>query len=62
MPEPRRNRAREHRIEQEIVVDAYTSDERALGWYYYLRGRLAIVTVEPGRVRVHLPAKEDEPK
>ena len=24
----------------EIVVDAYTSDERAMGWYYYLKGNL----------------------
>ena len=37
---PRRNRRREQRIEQEIVVDAYTSEERAMGWYYYLEGKL----------------------
>lgn len=44
MPKPKRpalNRSREHRIEQEIVVDAYTSDERAIGWYYYLEEKLA---------------------
>jgi hypothetical protein len=40
MPKPRPNRAREHRIDQEIVVDAYTPEERAMGWYYYLEGRL----------------------
>jgi hypothetical protein len=34
------NRRRETRIEQEIVVDAYTSDERAMGWYYYLEQKL----------------------
>lgn len=34
------NRRREKRIENEIVVDAYTSDERALGWYYHLQGKL----------------------
>jgi hypothetical protein len=34
------NRTREHRIEQEIVVDAYTEDERALGWYYHLESKL----------------------
>lgn len=34
------NRARERRILNEIVVDAYTSDERTLGWYYYLEGKL----------------------
>jgi hypothetical protein len=24
----------------EIVVDAYNEEERAMGWYYYLEGRL----------------------
>lgn len=28
---------REHRISMEIVVDAYDSGERAMGWYYYLQ-------------------------
>ena len=37
---PALNRAREHRIEQEIVVDAYTSDERAIGWHCYLDDNL----------------------
>ena len=37
---PKRNRRREARIEQEVVVDAYTSEERAMGWYYYLQERL----------------------
>jgi len=37
---PKRNRQREARIDQEVVVDAYTSDERAMGWYYYLEGKL----------------------
>lgn len=44
MPEPKRpalSRIRERRIEQEIVVDAYTSDERALSWYYHLEEKLA---------------------
>lgn len=40
MTKQRLNRARERRIEQEIVVDAYTSDERAMGWYYYLEEKL----------------------
>jgi calcium binding protein len=34
------HRSREARIDQEVVVDAYTSDERAMGWYYYLEGKL----------------------
>lgn len=31
---------REHRIDYEIVVDAYNEDERALGWYYYLQNKI----------------------
>jgi len=38
--QPHRSPRRETRIDQEIVVDAYTSDERAMGWYYYLEGKL----------------------
>ena len=34
------NKARERRIEMEVVVDAYNSEERAMGWYYYLEERL----------------------
>ena len=47
MPKPKLNRTREHRIDEEIVVDAYTSDERALIWYYYLKDKLEL----PFRVR-----------
>ena len=32
--------ARERRIARDIVVDAYTENERAMGWYYYLEGAL----------------------
>ena len=32
--------AREHRIEMEIVVDAYGEEERAMGWYCYLQDQL----------------------
>ena len=35
-----RDEQREHRIEMEIVVDAYGEDERAMGWYYYLDDKL----------------------
>jgi hypothetical protein len=28
--------AREHRIDMEVVVDAYNQDERAIGWFHYL--------------------------
>jgi len=34
------NKARERRIEMEIVVDAYNAEERAMGWYYYLEETL----------------------
>jgi hypothetical protein len=43
MPNPKRpasNRARERRIEQEIVVDAYGPDERAIGWHCHLDDKL----------------------
>jgi hypothetical protein len=33
---------REDRIAYEAVVDAYNEDERAMGWYYYLEGRLHV--------------------
>ncbi|MEM0979620.1 MAG: calcium-binding protein [Cyanobacteria bacterium P01_H01_bin.58] len=31
---------REQRIANEIVVDAYSSEEVAMGWYYYLENTL----------------------
>jgi hypothetical protein len=34
------NKSRERRIEMEAVVDAYNSEERAMGWFYYLEERL----------------------
>lgn len=40
MASPRRSVAREHRIEMEIVVDAYDAEERALSWYYYVQERM----------------------
>jgi hypothetical protein len=41
MARPKENRARERRIEMEVVVDAYNSEERAMGWYYHLEERLS---------------------
>lgn len=32
--------SRERRIAHEIVVDTYSPEEAALGWYYYLEARL----------------------
>jgi len=31
-----RDEEREERIEMEIIVDAYTRDEQAMGWHIYL--------------------------
>jgi hypothetical protein len=31
---------REHRIMYEAIVDAYDAEEQALGWYYYLEGKI----------------------
>ena len=31
---------REHRIDMEIIVDAYAPEEQAMGWYYYLEEKL----------------------
>ncbi len=39
-PTPPQDSAREHRINTEVVVDAYDGAERALGWYSYLENRL----------------------
>lgn len=53
---------REERITMEIVVDAYTSEEQVLGWYYYLEKTLqfpftAIYMVK----RRGFPTKEEKP-
>ena len=39
-PEIETDEVRERRIDMEIVVDAYNEQERAIGWYYYLEGKL----------------------
>lgn len=54
MPKSKINRVREHRIEMEVVVDAYGSDERAMGWYYYLDEKLAVPF--EARVKTTLPS------
>jgi hypothetical protein len=40
MKRPSRDEEREQRITMEIVVDAYTPEEQAMGWYYSLEDRL----------------------
>jgi hypothetical protein len=34
------DKAREKRIDYEVIVDAYTEEEQAMGWYYYLEGKI----------------------
>jgi hypothetical protein len=41
MAKTRINAEREHRIEMEVVVDAYTEEERAMSWYCYLAEQLS---------------------
>ena len=40
MKQRSRDKEREQRITMEIVVDAYTLEEQAMGWYYSLEDRL----------------------
>lgn len=35
-----KDEAREYRISMEIIVDAYDSEEQAMGWYYYLQDKI----------------------
>jgi Calcium binding len=37
-----REEIREQRITMEAIVDAYGSSERAMGWYYYLDGKMKV--------------------
>jgi hypothetical protein len=61
MPKPRANPAREHRILDEIIVDAYSPDERAMSWYYYLEGKLRFpFEARCMAVRKISPLKKDE--
>lgn len=40
MKKPRKDPVREHRIHEEAIVDA-TPEEQAMGWYYYLQGKIS---------------------
>ena len=40
MPNLRKNRIREERIHNQVIVDAYGPGEQALGWYYYLENKI----------------------
>ena len=41
MAKPKRNRLREERIHNEVIVDAYGPEEQALSWYYYLENKIS---------------------
>jgi len=40
LPRTRKNRIREERIHNEVIVDAYGPEEQTLGWYYYLENKI----------------------
>jgi len=40
VPKLRKNRIREERINNEVIVDAYGPEEQALGWYYHLDNKI----------------------
>jgi hypothetical protein len=40
MSKAKKNAERERRIEMEIIVDTNGPEEQAMGWYYYLEGKL----------------------
>lgn len=42
---------REHRIDFEIVVDAYDETERAMGWYCYLENTLQVPFTAQCRIK-----------
>ena len=41
MPGSQEDKVREDRITMEIIVDAYSLEEQAMGWYYYLADSLS---------------------
>ena len=48
---PPRDEAREQRIADEVIVDAYGPEEQAMGWYYYLQDHLAFPFIATCRIR-----------
>jgi hypothetical protein len=42
MAKPKIDKAREERIDEEIIVDCYGEAERAMGWYCYLEDRMEL--------------------
>ena len=57
-PEIETDEVRERRITMEAVVDAYNEEERAVGWYYYLEGKLNFPFTRPlCYKKIHLSAE-----
>ncbi len=40
MKRPKKSDVKERRIDVEILIDAYDSEEKAMGWYYYLNDNI----------------------
>ena len=40
MKKPAKDRIRDERIRNEVIVDAYGPQEQGMGWYYYLEGKM----------------------
>ena len=40
--EPTKNAEFENRIAEEIIVDAYGPEKRAMGWYYWVEQRYTL--------------------
>ena len=53
----KKDKARENRIDMEIVVDAHDSEERAMGWYYYLEENISPFTATCTAKRAISPLK-----
>jgi hypothetical protein len=65
MKRPSRDEEREKRITTEIVVDTYTPEEQAIGWYYSLEDRLRLEMPNPcgllGAAGGHRGGRADTP-
>lgn len=61
MPKTPKDPKREHRISMEIIVDAYGSEEQAMGWHYYLADKLNFPFIGKCRIeRIISPLQNDE--
>jgi hypothetical protein len=56
-----RDEDREQRIEMEIVVDAYSPEEQAMGWYCYLEENLDFPFEAKWLTQGHLSPEQSEP-